>query len=735
LATWFISWLKAPPAIWLIYVAAVFHVLCAIILMPVTSHPYDFAVLTSNAQAWLRWGFSPFYNWKFGSDLAAMAFFSQALRTFLAASGVSGTVALHIGWKIILVGADILCAACIYRLGQRFAPPRAVSLALLWLVNPVVLWVSAGHGQVESLALFCMFAALTLALDGKLFSSGVLTGLGTGFEYFPIAVVGAVLVWWRGGYVGGRRMVDFGIGLLSALLVCYLPLLLDATARESLVVGLASSGGLTAGSSESLLSLWAWTGYQLSAVWPIMFGVGGLVCLALSLVFARRGAVVGLVFIPIVLITALLFDANTLPQFAPIAAAALWLLALAVPISTVPLVAVPAAGLATYFLFLDGGASTANAFFYDDWYRTVGVELLPIPISERAAVFLGHIFSFGLVATAIYAAAGRGRLGRPSGAASIILSTALCVLIAGWALQADLWTAAFAKGSTADLPDFNFAAKARAGTLESVGPNVFRVTYPEYLVAAGRRAAVEPSTVLRLSLRDLYDQGNAGTAHPADQWPGSDITIPGWAQVGSSTHAVWVELWLGSSDWSPASQPELSKLHLEAGGTTVSAMDATTVAVERNGIGWALIDFRIPATTIDAAGHLRIVPDLGSLLWRGSSTQPWIRILPASGTVDALIDFTLHNLTYDAAPDGQGYLRGLPDSDAFVIDMSSAPSARIRINSAVLLWPDGPQPWKQNRSLEAAGAGYLLLVVFGTAVSFRRLLRYGPKAPPSHAEA
>src|SRR5713226_505722 len=171
---------------WWLGIAVAFHVACAAVLLPVTSHPYDLAVLTGNAEAWLNWGFSPFYNWKFGIDYAALAVLAQSLRAFLSAIGVPGIAAVHIAWKLPLVIANLLTAGVIYRLALKIAPNRAPVLATLWLVNPAVLWVSAGHGQVESIAVLSVLAAMLFALEGRLTLAGIITGLGIGIEYFPV---------------------------------------------------------------------------------------------------------------------------------------------------------------------------------------------------------------------------------------------------------------------------------------------------------------------------------------------------------------------------------------------------------------------------------------------------------------------------------------------------------------------------------------------------------------------
>src|SRR2546430_9740253 len=131
---------------WWLTGAVVFHICCAAILVPVASHPYDLAVLTGNAEAWLKWGVSPFLNWKFGTDYAALAVAAQALRAFLASFGIPGIVALHIAWKLPLVMANLLTAGAIYRLGGKLAPDRAPILAAMWLFYPGRLWVSCRQG-------------------------------------------------------------------------------------------------------------------------------------------------------------------------------------------------------------------------------------------------------------------------------------------------------------------------------------------------------------------------------------------------------------------------------------------------------------------------------------------------------------------------------------------------------------------------------------------------------------
>jgi hypothetical protein len=711
----------------LLLIAIAFHVACAIVLVPVTSHPYDLAVLTSNAQAWLRWGFSPLYQWKFGLDFAGLAQLAQALRAFLTMLHVPGIVALHIAWKLPLVAADVLTAGAIYRLGLKLAPDRAMLLAALWLVNPVILWVSAGHGQVESLAILCVFGALQLTLDRRLLLAGFITGLGTGVEYYPIAVLGVVLVWWRGGQLRGRYpLFTFGVGLAAALIVCFLPLIVDPVGRSSLLGGLASSGGLTSGSVNSLLTGWAWLGFESAGIWPVLFLISGVACFAVALRLAKRGPAVGLVFLAVVLMAALILDANTLPQFAAVAAAALWLLALSLLVQPVVLIAVPVTGIASYFVFLDFGASTANSFFYDDWYAT-GATLWPVPISPRAAVVLGHLFSLGLLGAFAWTLMRLRTAPKLRWGAGVGFGGALCVVLVIWSSQPALWNSAL-RGSPADnLPDFDYAAGARAGTLTVLGPNLFQATYANELVTAARQTPVQPTAGFRARVGALYSREDVGNAVAVDRWSDRAITVPQWAKFRSTSQSIWVRLLLGSPDWSGTEPPRTSDLSLHVGNSKVPATRAYLVLSKPANVGWAFVDFLVPSAMVDAQGRLDLLPSPESLVWNGSSQGPWVRITPASGVLYASVDQRPTAGSYEFDSAGLGYIDGFPIVSSYVANLDGAalPDS-LQIEGAVVHWPQTPEDWKHDPWWQTLGALYGLVVLGATAWAVVRYLKSTP---------
>jgi hypothetical protein len=512
--------------------ATVFQIVIALVLVPVTSHPYDLSVLTGNAEAWLRWGVSPFYQWKFGLDYALLTVLAQTLRAFLALFGTPGVAAIHVAWKLPLVAANVLSAAYFYRLGLRFRPQSALLLACLWLINPVVLWVSAGHGQVESIAILSLLAALDLALSGHLLLAGFVTGLGAGFEYFPIVAVVVIFIWRRAGLLPQRRPVlVYSLGLVIALLACFGPLLLDTVARAGLVGGLVSSGGLDQNPALSSLSIWAWLGPDQSRLWPWLFLATAVV---FFLVFARsRTGRAGIVVATGLLILGLVWDANTLPQFAAVAALCLGLLALVSDVEPVLLLGVPAAGLATYFFLLDGGKSDVNAFFFDEWWKT-GSQLWHIPQSAFFSGYLGRVFVAELLVTYALGVLGAFRTPRVSGRLAVSLGVTTSLTLGIWAAQPAIWRALPDSPPSSDLPAFDSTSATRLGSIRVVAPGKLEITYPKALLIASARARIKPTGGLRV----LVPQSGRRIGGLSATFNGHPVLLTYQFAAGDNSYAV-----------------------------------------------------------------------------------------------------------------------------------------------------------------------------------------------------
>ena len=154
----------------------IIHILAACALMPVAGHPYDIAALTGSSGAWLRWGVPLFYHSKFGFDLSTLGIGAQSLSFVLEHLGMSGAAALAIAWKLPFVLADLLVAAILIDIGRQLGAKRPALIPTLWLISPASLWVSAGHGQVESLTILAIVLSLDLLLRSRPLLAGIVGG-------------------------------------------------------------------------------------------------------------------------------------------------------------------------------------------------------------------------------------------------------------------------------------------------------------------------------------------------------------------------------------------------------------------------------------------------------------------------------------------------------------------------------------------------------------------------------
>jgi hypothetical protein len=414
--------------------------------------------------------------------------------------------------------------------------------------------------------------------------------------------------------------------------------------------------------------------------------------------------------------SAVLLDPNSLAQFALIAAAGLWLLALVVPIHPLALIAVPVAGLATAFVFLDS-SSTANAYFFDDWFAT-GATLWPVPYSERLAIFLGSVFSLGLIVTSLYAAIRLSRPSRLSWAVAGAAGSCVCVVLVVWSSQPAIWQSALRAAPAANLPDFDLFIATKYATVAELGPGVVRVSYPEALITASRESDVKPSSRLQLSTGNLFFRETAGKVLASQSWPNRAVTIPQWATFRSSIQSIWIEVLVGSPSWSATSPPVLSSIALQVNGVSVPAFSASIVAQ-----GWARVDFQSPSELVSASGRLELLPTPSSLLWSGGTAGPWLRVLPAAGTVHAVVDSEPIDLTYQLSQQGQGYVLGLPLKSTFAVTLDSLALPASNVQGAVLHWPNTPEVWKQNRWFQSLGAAFGLALFGATGWALTYYLR------------
>jgi hypothetical protein len=434
----------------------VFHVVAALALLPVSGHPYDLVSLTSASGAWLRWGVPLFYRWKFGFDLSILAVGSQSLAFVAAHLGMSGAAAQALAWKLPLVLADLVVAAVLADLGRQLQCRRPALIATLWLISPVPLWVSAGHGQIESLTILAVVLSLDLSLRHRPLLAGIVAGLGTGIEYLPALTVLVVIFWCCVSVVERRELYRFAAGCAGALAFCFGPLLATSLGRTSILGGLSFSAAAASNPGNAHVaasvgwSLWSVLDLSPGPLWLAVALATSLAIMVLAARKARRtGSAVdsrrlGILVAGVLLLCVILFDPGALPQFAVLVLGGLCLVGLCADLSPAVIILGPSLQLAGGLLFVYGGSF--QSYWYDMWART-GASGWPFPQSFLAADWSARagvvIIALGLllVSLRIRGAMAPARLRLIVARSSIAAGALGSAFLATWSLPPADWPA------------------------------------------------------------------------------------------------------------------------------------------------------------------------------------------------------------------------------------------------------------------------------------------------------
>jgi hypothetical protein len=702
------------------------HIVAALALMPVTGHPYDLASLTGTSGAWLRWGVPLFYHWKFGFDLTTLAVGAQGICFVLQHLGMSGAAALTVGWKLPLVLADLLVGAILLDLGRQLRCRRPALMPALWLISPVPLWVSAGHGQIESLTILAVALSVDLLLRRRPLLAGVVVGLGIGVEYLPAFVALVVIFWLYVSVIERREVYRFAAGCAGALAFSFGPLLATSIGRAGLLSGLSFSAAAAshpghaqvAGSVGSS----AWALLQLSPG-PFWLAAALSASLALMIVLARKARRsdndlsrrrLGVLAAGGLLLCVSLLDPGALPQFSVLVIGGLCIVGLCVDLSPAVIILGPFLQLADGLLFVYGGSF--QSYWYDMWALT-GVSGWPFPQSLAAAglaarlgfvvVALGLLFASCDVLGAKIAARLRTVVACSSIAAGVLASA----FLATWSLQPAYWQGVGSQGP-ATLADFPLLTALQPGIV-SMTPEHALITFSPQEVLAARESTVPPSLQLTVTTRPFFAQTKADAArsgHGTQQ----ALTIPGWARDQGQVHSLWVSALLGRSAWrSPADVQggalalvTLSPCHsvrghlprtrsrdrrcadARRGNRTIRSSEITWVAP-----GWAVVMYDVPAWMVSRTGRLRLglrEEDQrrgGVLEWNGSPHVRWVLVSLRSGTATVTSDGTRwHHLLTLPGPTPSFWYKHAEETS--IQGLPLTPHASVRITRVVI----GGQP-------------------------------------------
>lgn len=127
-----------------------------------------------------------------------------AVSSGLASNLVPIPIAL-LALKLPLILADVVSTLVLYRLVlPRAGVAAAQATAALWFLNPLLIWVSSVHGEVDGLAaLFLLLFVASLERDWPL-ASGVWLALAIFTKAFPLSLLPIGIAYWAMAPLPGR---------------------------------------------------------------------------------------------------------------------------------------------------------------------------------------------------------------------------------------------------------------------------------------------------------------------------------------------------------------------------------------------------------------------------------------------------------------------------------------------------------------------------------------------------
>ncbi len=117
------------------------------------------------------------------------------------AAGIAGvstfipSPAALLALKLPLILAMVGAGLCVYYLAERtVGAQKANWVAGSWLLNPLVIWATSVHGEVDALACIAVLAFLVAILQRWYFSAGVALALGVLSKAYPIVILPMAIV-------------------------------------------------------------------------------------------------------------------------------------------------------------------------------------------------------------------------------------------------------------------------------------------------------------------------------------------------------------------------------------------------------------------------------------------------------------------------------------------------------------------------------------------------------------
>lgn len=714
--------------------AIIFNLVMTLALLPVAGQPFDVAGLTGAAGAWLRWGVSPFYHWKFGADLTVLSVGAQGLAFVLEHLGMGGSAALTTAWKLPLVGANVLTGLVLYDIANRLDARRPTLAPLLWLVSPVPVFVAAGFGDVEPLTVLAFVLATDLVLRRRFLVSGLVIGLGVGVEYLPLLVLVVVTLAVGTRLITRREAASISVTALGTIGACFLPTVLTSTGSSSLLAGLRSSAAATSVTQNSVVgarssSLWLLLGnLSPGRYWVI---VGGAACLAAAGALAFRARhrggneerqsyfVLGGAMMMVIVV---LLDPGALPQFSDLAFGGLCLLSLVISIPPWGLVAGPFLQLLTGLVWVYGGSF--ESFWYDMWVST-GNAGWQLPQSARVATWAGIVG----VAIIVYCLAGgliltkrNRRSTRRAPYFALSIGCAGSLFFAVWSAQPAYWQGVGPHGP-AVLPGFaSLTASQNLPVRHGRTSDMVAIPRDQWPLPKMPKRTLKPYLSLAIRLKSLATPAGVGYARPLPHHVNMSI---GSLATGSKVRSLWVEALLGRTSWtSPSTVDRGVAPVLRSNDHTIHEASSTWVTRD-----WVEFRYKLPVQPDVLNGHLGLsLRGQRGTRWNGSLGRRWLAISVRAMSLRIVVNGRVVD-TRIVAPSPAPYRpieraevsTGLPLKRRLTVQVPAGQPGDPAVEGASLQWPLSVPVDARTGStmLMVIGVAYAVMIVGGSAVGGR----------------
>jgi len=227
-----------------------------LILMPISAHPFDMYVwyndsksILANGPLYLQ-GFPPLW---YHYLMVPVAYLYSALSAILPTgtiqmSTLPSALDFYLSYNITVVPgllfnfiskipfliSDIIIALLLYKLVGEYTgkKPLAQTAALLWFVNPLVIWISASWGMWDTLPALFSLAAMYLIIKQRFALSAVSLSLGIAAKLYPAVFLVPLIFYLYKTSNPNLRLKNLGVftsAFAASSLLLFLPYLGTAT--------------------------------------------------------------------------------------------------------------------------------------------------------------------------------------------------------------------------------------------------------------------------------------------------------------------------------------------------------------------------------------------------------------------------------------------------------------------------------------------------------------------------